>query len=109
MTTIGRETAGPEWLRKFIGVDRMKEANVVERICRVQVWNTEFSDADVAYLSGLKNLRKLSLPGTAISDTGLRHLMGLTTLETLDIRETMVTDKSIEELRNALPACDIIH
>ena len=56
------------------------------------------SDADLAPLAGLKNLRKLSLARSAVKDSGLVHLKGLEKLESLNLFQTEVTDAGLERL-----------
>ena len=52
-------------------------------------------------------LEELFLDSTQITDAGLEHLRGLTQLRTVDLRNTQVTDKGVNELKKALPNCEI--
>ncbi len=65
------------------------------------------TDAGVAHLKGLANLRQLYLFGTKVSDAGLEHLKGLTNLRRLDLYRTKVTDEGVKKLQQALPNCEI--
>jgi hypothetical protein len=126
-------TAGPEWLRWFVGDDRMKDFKVFDRVCCVELSNTEISDAGLAHLSGLTYIQVLQLNGTAVTDAGLAHLSRLTNLRTLylhgtaitdkslifltgmrqlgviDLRATQVTAKGVEELKITLPDCKVAY
>lgn len=49
----------------------------------------------------------LDLSRTKISDAGLVHLKGLTSLTYLNLSATEVTKEGVEELKAALPNCQI--
>jgi hypothetical protein len=98
----------------------------------------EVTDEGAKHLAGLTNLRSLDLSDTAISNAALEHLKGLTNLEYLDLRGnngltgaglkslhelkrlktleingtkmygTPTREKQLDELRQALPQCEII-
>ncbi|HEX2751400.1 MAG TPA: c-type cytochrome domain-containing protein [Verrucomicrobiales bacterium] len=59
---------------------------------------TKVKDADLAALSGMKNLQTLILSKTEISDAGIAHLAGNTALESLNLYNTMVSDAAIPGL-----------
>ncbi len=58
----------------------------------------QVTDAGLAYVAGLTELRELCVSGRGITDAGLRHLKGLTELETLFLAETSVTDAGLAYL-----------
>jgi hypothetical protein len=68
---------------------------------------TSVTDSGLAPLKNLRNLWQLSLLGTAITDAGLTHLSGMKNLRWLDLHRTAVTRSGREELRRALPDCNI--
>ena len=70
--------------------------------------DTRVSDAGMVDLAELTNLKGLSLDGTQVTDRGLMHLGGLSQLESLWLKKTQVTDAGVQELKNALPNCQII-
>jgi hypothetical protein len=45
---------------------------------------------------------------TQIGDDGLKHLSGLTELKSLSLNGTQVTDQGIKKLQQALPNCNIV-
>lgn len=61
--------------------------------------NTQVSDAGLAHLRGLPQLKGLRLASTKISDTGLVHLRGLTQLGGLDLANTQISDAGLKHLR----------
>jgi Leucine Rich Repeat (LRR) protein len=70
---------------------------------RLYLSGTQITDADLATLSGLSQLRELALIDTAVTDAGLEHLKGLHALKQLSLRHTRVTEQGIKRLRSALP------
>jgi hypothetical protein len=54
-------------------------------------------------------LQVLKLQHTRVSDAGLAHLRGLTELRLLVVYDTQVTDAGIRRLRQALPALQVQH
>ncbi|MHB1560489.1 MAG: tetratricopeptide repeat protein [Isosphaeraceae bacterium] len=65
------------------------------------------SDAGLAHIRNLVNLRSLSLSGDRITDAGLEHLAGLDSLESLRIRGTKVTAKGLDRLHKQRPVLTI--
>jgi hypothetical protein len=57
----------------------------------------------------LSNLEYLDVSSTKVTDAGLKHLSGLHRLRTLGVVECAVTKAGIDELKEALPDCRIIH
>ena len=61
--------------------------------------------SDLTPLKGLRSLQRLHLQGTRVSD--LTALKGLTSLTWLALQGTQVSQEQVDELRQALPKCDI--
>lgn len=57
----------------------------------------------------LRRCTGLDLSGTEISDDSIPFLRTLNVLERLDVRDTRITDAGCQELRHALPTCEIFH
>lgn len=74
----------------------------VFRLCGTQV-----TDAGLAHLQVLTELRELDLGHTQVTDAGLAHLQGLRGLRKLDLVYAKITDAGLAQLRQALPACVI--
>ena len=55
----------------------------------------------------MTGLDLLLLDGTLISDAGLAHLKGLTNLRHLSASRTHVTDPGMKELKQALPKLEV--
>jgi serine/threonine protein kinase len=70
---------------------------------------TQVTDGGLKVLAGLKNLQSLDFGWTQVTDGGLKVLAGLTSLQSLCLRSTKVTDAGVEQLRRALPKCEIYH
>jgi mono/diheme cytochrome c family protein/uncharacterized membrane protein len=61
---------------------------------------TAVTDAGLAPLAAMKNLRRLQLDHTAITDAGLAHLSSLTQLESLNLHRTAITDAGLPALKS---------
>jgi Leucine Rich Repeat (LRR) protein len=108
------EPPWPRWLVHTLGVDysgnvvrvAIPSASEHELIhighlgrLRVLDIDTQVTDAGLAHLTGLTNLRQLDLRGTHATDAGLAHLKRLTNLSKLDLRGTHVTDAGLAHLK----------
>jgi internalin A len=98
---------GPKWLVDFLGVDYFADATSVtirtpqadailahvgrlRRLERLDAQSSPVTDAGLAHLRGLSELRSLSCSGTpGLTDAGLAHLAGLERLEVLWIEGSM--------------------
>ncbi|MHB8866444.1 MAG: methyltransferase family protein [Pirellulaceae bacterium] len=58
----------------------------------------KITDAGLAELTGLSDLRELSLSDTSISDEGLKHIGGLSNLRWLEVTGTRVTRAGLNTL-----------
>jgi len=68
----------------------------------------QLSDAGVARLASLDNLRTLGLAGNAdVTDESFRAFTSLPALTSLDLAGTGITDQGLAALRAALPTCRI--
>ena len=79
-----------------------------DRLAGVHLGDTA-TDADLAHLSGLTELRALYLYDTQVTDAGLVHLAGLTKLRGLSLSDTRATDAGVAELRRKLPDLYVDH
>ena len=61
----------------------------------------------LARLKGLSSLERLDLWDTQATDAGLEHLAKLTRLKELWLHNTKITDDGYKRLRAALPHCTI--
>jgi hypothetical protein len=68
----------------------------------LNVYNTDFTDADLERLSGLNNLQTLNLSATLITDAGLACLPSLPNLRVLYLTDTAITDAGLRYVA-ALP------
>jgi mono/diheme cytochrome c family protein len=73
-------------------------APVAQQVYSLNLANSKVTDAGLAQLGGLTNLRKLHLEKTGITDAGLAHLKGLANLEYLNLYGTQVTDAGLANL-----------
>jgi hypothetical protein len=68
---------------------------------------TNLTNAGMATLGSLTQLKVLNLVGAKISDEGLARLARLVALEQLQITNTPVSDAAVKRLQAALPGCRI--
>tara|TARA_R110002096_G_scaffold206192_10_gene392395 strand:- start:10797 stop:12452 length:1656 start_codon:yes stop_codon:yes gene_type:complete len=71
---------------------------VADQIATVDIARTQVSDAGLATIGKMSNLRQLKVEKTTISDAGLKHLTGLKNLEYLNLYGTQVTDSGLAHL-----------
>ena len=98
-------SVGPEWLRRWVGHERMR---MFDEIVNVRLADTQATDDTVRLICGLVKMRWLNLDNTRISDLGLAHLKGSTSLKWLWIENTQVTDAGLAHL-NGLTSLELIH
>jgi hypothetical protein len=67
---------------------------------RLNLENTNVTDASLVHLSGLKKLKRLVLENTGVTDTGLSHVSTLTSLQGLNLEATHITDAGLPKLEN---------
>ncbi len=70
---------------------------------RLRLEKTAVTDAGLAHLKGLANLEYLNLYGTPVTDAGLANLEGLKNLKNLYLWQSQVTDAGVAKLKAALP------
>ena len=68
---------------------------------------TAITDDSLSHLKPLR-LQSLQIRNTAVTDAGLKSLEGQNSLTFLGLRGTTVTDSAIQELKAALPNCEIV-
>lgn len=71
---------------------------ISEQIVSLDLARSQVTDAGLAKLAGMKQLKELRLDNTGISDAGLEHLKGLASLEYLNVYGSKVTDAGIQKL-----------
>lgn len=73
-------------------------AEIAPALHRLDLGTTAVTDAGLAQLSAMTQLRMLSLDETAVTDAGLAHLAPLRRLNSLNLHTTRVTDAGIDQL-----------
>ena len=115
----------PLWLLKILGDDFFRTINYVQlrgpkatdaelarlralpQIRSLHLRSSRVTDAGLVHVCRLLHLRNLSLNSTGVTDAGLVCLRGLTSLKSLSLEETHVTAAGVAELQQALPSCKI--
>jgi internalin A len=84
----------------------LKELAALKKLQGLYLRGTQITDAGLKELTGLNNLQTLNLSKTHITDAGLKELAALRNLQVSFLNDG-VTGPGVEELRKALPNCDI--
>ena len=100
---------GPEAVDDMCRAMRiLEDITVILDLDFLSLFGTKVTDAGLAHLKGLTNLRGLRLTDTNITDAGLVHLKGLTNLGYLYLNSTEVTESGVKDLKESLPGCNIL-
>ncbi|MES2708556.1 MAG: c-type cytochrome domain-containing protein [Verrucomicrobiota bacterium] len=83
---------------KFGDAELAKFAPLADRMSEMNLGRSKVTDAGLATLSGMKNLKKLHLPNTVVTDAGIDALLPLASLEYLNLFNTKVTDAGLAKL-----------
>ncbi len=86
----------------------LEHVSKLKRLKGLHLGGTAVTDAGIARLAGLEKLEKLWLDGTPVTNAAVAHLAKIPSLVELHIAETKLTPRGIEELRAALPRCDVV-
>jgi serine/threonine protein kinase len=121
----GRAT--PDRVRNRVDLPKVRFDLVMAGLEKCQ----KVDDAGLAVLAGLRELTELDLSGTAVSNAGIANLRNLPRLQILTLRNTRITDGAVpdlilfdrlknldlqntkisagglQQLKTALPGCDI--
>lgn len=82
--------------------DVHKVANF-KKLTRINLENTNITDAALVHLKNLPNLEQLNLYGTNITDKGIESLTSCTNLKVVYLWKTKVTPEKINQLKKVLP------
>lgn len=74
-------------------------APIAAAIQRLDLGETAITDAGLAQVATMKNLRRLKLDRTSVTNTGLAFLTGLTQLDSLNLFGTAVSDDGLTALK----------
>jgi len=108
VTSAYKELRPQTWLERLFDDPGGSDDPVgVLKVTRVDLYDTEATDADLKYVERLTTLGFLKLGSWAaiysntskITDAGMEHLTGLSNLEELDLLDTKVGDAGLEHLK----------
>lgn len=74
-----------------------------KKLTRLNLENTNITDAALVHLKNLQNLEVLNLYGTNVTDKGIESLTNCTNLKVVYLWKTKVTPEKIKQLKKALP------
>jgi hypothetical protein len=112
-----------QWLRSKLGNEFFEELTELsldaatdeelERVSQLtelrglSIVTGSVTDAGLKHLPPLTNLESLTLGDCPVTDKGVQVLKGLPKLKSLSLARTQVTEAGEEELRRAMPNCEI--
>ena len=76
---------------------------------RLDLLSGGVGDAGLVHLQGLRDLRSLNLAGTRVTDAGLELLGDMRSLRALDLKQTQVTKDGLRRLRGRRPDLAVAH
>lgn len=91
-STEGAAPPGLGWLESVLG------EGFFTRVVELRINHSKTTNADLAHLRDLPELRLLLLDGPNVTDAGLAHLEGLPHLQTLWLYRAPITDAGLEHL-----------
>ncbi len=90
--------------------DDLKSLRTLSRLEFLSLEDTGISGAGLKHISGLPQLRSLSLRNACwFTDAGAENLHDMTSLRELNLAFTQVTEPCVKRLQQALPNCRIEH
>lgn len=93
-----------------VGDDSLRELALRHsRLVSLSLSSTRVTDAGLADLSKLENLKSLALQRTDVTDAGIRRLQNCRRLDTLSLCETRVTDAGLADLLPELVELKLLH
>jgi hypothetical protein len=105
--SVSQQLAVLNLARTKVTDDGLKVVEPLKNLRRLHLENTKIGDAGLTHLKGLTNLEYLNLYGTQVTDSGLTQLEGLKNLKALYLWQTKVTPAGVDNLKKALPKCQI--
>ena len=108
-----REEPGEQLLMVYLDDSRVTDADLaglrkLANLRNLSLGRTAITDAGLVHLQELTGLQKLSLEHTGVSDAGLAHLKSLTELESLNLGLTKVSDAGLVHLKG-LTRLQVLH
>lgn len=106
--------AGCSSLRMLFIGDTSVGDESISSICKLRelemlnLGRTQVTDASMEKLSTMSKLKYLCLIGTAVTDASVPHILKLKSLEVLELRGSAISNAGVDQLRAALPECNIM-
>jgi hypothetical protein len=116
----GAKAFSDEHIRMLDGMTRVKSLGLkttdaglarlrgLTELRTLELTGSRITDQGVAHLAYLPAIRKLSLQGVSISDKAVTHMESMKHLEELNISKTDISDEGFERLQQSLPDCRIV-
>jgi hypothetical protein len=82
-------------------------ADETDGLMKVFLNRTSIGDEQVSVVQYLPEVQVLNLTGTNVGDEGLKQVHGLSKLKRIYAAHTNVTEAGVQDLKQALPECEI--
>src|SRR5262249_16104842 len=79
-----------------VGLEKIKDLPIEH----LDLWNTSITDAGIAHLAGMSQLRWLNLDGLNLLDDRAKSLAALANLQSLNFSNTGITDAALSKLES---------
>lgn len=89
---------------------RLSDAGLASicKLTKLKRLNLNYTSVTDKGIVGLPELVDLRLDSAGVTDAGLEPLEKMQTLKYLNLYHTLVTEKAFEDLKKALPKCQIV-
>jgi hypothetical protein len=93
-------------IRRRVARRLLEHLERLTQLQRLELEDTQVTDAGLKHLEGLTQLHYLSLSGTQVTDAGREHLKALKQLRWLHLAWTHCTDAGMKKFEQAMPDCN---
>ena len=82
---------------------------VLQQLEQLDVSGTAVTNESLLSITMLRSLSRLNLAGTKVTDDGIMQIAALRGLGSVNVADTSVTWCKVQDLKRALPHCQIMH
>lgn len=85
----------------------LENLSVMPELTALTLHTTKISDEGLVHLTALENLKELDLTNTNITDEGLKTLAKIKSLEKLHLHNTAITNEGLKAFQTEVPDCQL--
>lgn len=87
--------------------ESLRPLQTLKRLEWLELFKTPATDNAVAIVAKIKSLKTLDLRGTRVTDACVSELISLPNLQNLYIGNTAITSQAVDQIRAAVPSCEV--